>query len=77
MTIGAGKGLERITLTAPVLSAARQVIILVSGAGKQEALRRLLDPSESPLRTPAKLVQPRTPVVVLADADAAGLVAGA
>ena len=77
VAVGEGKGLERITLTAPVLSAARQVIILVSGSAKQEALRRLLDPSESPLRTPAKLVQPRTPVVVLADADAAGLVAGA
>jgi 6-phosphogluconolactonase len=59
-----------------VLSAARQVVILVSGAAKQEALRRLLDPSESPLRTPAKLVQPHTPVLVLADADAAALVAG-
>ena len=77
VAVGEGKGLERITLTAPVLSAARQVIILVSGSAKQEALRRLLDPSESPLRTPAKLVQPRTPVLVLADADAAGLVAGA
>jgi len=52
------------------------VVILVSGAAKQEALRRLLDPSESPLRTPAKLVQPHTPVLVLADADAAALVAG-
>jgi len=77
VAVGEGKGLERITLTAPVLSAARQVIILVSGAAKQEALRRLLDPSESPLRTPAKLVQPTTAVLVLADADAAGLVAGA
>jgi 6-phosphogluconolactonase len=77
VAVGEGKGLERITLTAPVLAAARQVIILVSGAAKQEALRRLLDPSESPLRTPAKLVQPSTPVLVLADAAAAGLVAGA
>ena len=32
-TIGRGKGLDRITLTAPVLSAARQVIFLVSVAG--------------------------------------------
>ena len=77
VAVGEGKGLERITLTAPVLAAARQVIILVSGAAKQEALRRLLDPSESPLRTPAKLVQPSSPVLVLADAAAAGLVAGA
>ena len=70
-TIGRGKGLDRITLTAPVLSAARQVIFLVSGAGKQEALRRLLDPSESADRTPARLVQPASDVLILADQDAA------
>jgi 6-phosphogluconolactonase len=71
VTVGAGKGLERITLTAPVLSAARQVILLVGGAAKRQALQRLLDPQESPERTPARLVQPRTPVLVLADAAAA------
>ena len=71
VTIGAGKGLERITLTAPVLSAAHQVIVLVSGEGKRQALQRLLDPTEPPERTPAKLVQPRSPVLVLADAAAA------
>ena len=52
VTIGAGKGLERITLTAPVLSAAHQVIVLVSGEGKRQALQRLLDPAEPPERTP-------------------------
>ena len=71
VTIGAGKGMERITLTAPVLSAARQVVFLVSGDGKRQALARLLDPMESPERTPAKLVQPRSTVLVLADAAAA------
>lgn len=66
-TIGRGKGLDRITLTAPVLSAARQVVFLVSGEGKRQALRRLLDPMESPERTPAKLVRPSAPILVLTD----------
>jgi len=67
VTIGEGKGLPRITLTAPVLSAARQVMFLVSGAGKQQALRRLLDPLEPAERTPARLVQPAREVLILAD----------
>jgi len=66
-TIGRGKGLDRITLTAPVLSAARQVVFLVSGEGKRQALSRLLDPGESPERTPARLVQPAGEVIILAD----------
>ncbi len=73
-TVGRGKGLDRITLTAPVLSSARQVIFLVGGAAKQEALRRLMDPLESAERTPARLVQPANDVLILADQDAsAGL----
>ena len=70
-TVGRGKGLDRITLTAPVLSAAREVIFLVSGSGKRQALQRLVDPQESPERTPAKLVSPAKPVLILADQDAA------
>ncbi|WP_413440160.1 6-phosphogluconolactonase [Synechococcus sp. MIT S1220] len=70
VTVGRGKGLDRITLTAPVLSAARQVVFLVSGAAKQVALKRLLDPDESPDRTPAKLVNSSKEIVVLADAEA-------
>jgi 6-phosphogluconolactonase len=63
--------MARITMTAPLLSAARKVVFLVSGSGKSEALRRLLDPDESPQRTPARLVQPETEVIVLADQAAA------
>lgn len=71
VTVGEGKGLPRITLTAPVLSAARRVIFLVSGSDKRQALQRLLDPAESPQRTPARLVQPQSPIWIFADRDAA------
>lgn len=74
VTVGEGKGLPRITLTAPVLSAARRVLFLVSGAGKRQALQRLLDPQEPGERTPARLVQPQGEVLILADREAtAGL----
>jgi 6-phosphogluconolactonase len=72
VTVSEGKGMARITMTAPLLSAARKVVFLVSGSSKSEALRRLLDPEESPQRTPARLVQPETEVIVLADRAAAG-----
>ncbi len=71
VTLGEGKGLPRVSLTAPTLSAARRVVFLVSGAGKVQALQRLLDPEESPLRTPAKLVQPASEVLIFADQAAA------
>jgi 6-phosphogluconolactonase len=71
VTTGEGKGLPRITLTAPVLCAARKVMFLVSGAGKRQALGRLLDAQEPWERTPARLVRPQTEVLILADAEAA------
>lgn len=71
VTVAEGKGLPRISLTAPVLSAARHVVFLVSGAGKRQALQRLLDPQEPPERTPARLVQPTTPVWIFSDRAAA------
>lgn len=72
VTLGEGKGLPRLSLTAPVLSAARHVLFLVSGPGKRQALTRLLDADEPVDRTPARAVQPRNPVLILADASAAG-----
>jgi len=73
VTTSEGKGLTRITLTAPVLSSAGTAIFLVSGKGKREVLQRLQDPSEPVERTPARLVQPAGgDVLILADEAAAG-----
>jgi 6-phosphogluconolactonase len=57
----------RLTLTLPVLSAARVAVFLVSGEGKREALRRLLegDPGIPAARVTAERV------VVVADPAAA------
>jgi len=73
-TVSKGKGQHRITLTAEVLSASEKVIFLVSGKSKQLALKRLLEPNESYKRTPAKLVQPNSEILILADEVAASLI---
>ena len=64
-------GTVRITLTAPVLNAARAVIFLVAGEGKAEALKEILEGGADPRRYPAKLVRPPGGPVWMVDRAAA------
>lgn len=48
----------RITLTAPAINHAANIIFLVAGASKAERLREVLRGSRDPLRLPAQLIQP-------------------
>ena len=65
-------GVFRITLTLPVLNRAREVLFVVSGAAKAEALSRSLAPPPGAPPPPAALVRPEAGTLVwIADAAAA------
>ena len=66
----------RLTLTVPVLNAAREVHFLVAGEGKAEALREILEDDTDPRRYPAKLVRPTGDPTWMVDRAAAGALHG-
>ena len=49
----------RITLTVPVINAARAVLFLVAGGDKAEALEKILEGDPDPREYPASLIQPQ------------------
>jgi len=61
----------RITVTPPVLGAARQVLVVVTGAEKGRAVVAALNGPEDPRRVPAQLVRPSSRVRWLIDRPAA------
>lgn len=65
----------RITLTLPVINAARSVVFLVTGEGKAEAARRAFGRGEGTPEVPASLVRPHSGelTLLLDEAAAAGL----
>jgi 6-phosphogluconolactonase len=63
---------HRITLTAPVLSAARHVAFLVSGSSKSNALSQVWHAPHNPELLPAQLICPQGEFVWMVDKAALG-----
>ena len=61
----------RLTLTVPVINAARAVNFLVAGEGKAKALKQILEGDADPRQYPAKLVRPADGPVWMVDRAAA------
>jgi 6-phosphogluconolactonase len=67
----------RLTMTAPLINASRQITFLVSGAAKAQVLKDVLKGPRRPEELPAQLIQPSFPdgeVTWLTDKQAAALV---
>jgi 6-phosphogluconolactonase len=68
-----GLNTTRITLTVPVINAARAVIFLVAGEDKAEALKETLEGDADPRVYPTKLIQPPGGPEWMLDQSAASL----
>lgn len=49
----------RVTLTAPAINHARQIMFIVTGAGKAERLHEVINGAYEPHRLPSQLIRPR------------------
>jgi 6-phosphogluconolactonase len=65
---------DRLTFTAPLINAARQIVFLAGGPGKAETLERVLEGPEMPRELPSQSIRPSEPggtLTWLVDVDAA------
>jgi 6-phosphogluconolactonase len=69
--VGPKAPLHRLTVTPPVIAAAREKIILVSGAGKAGAVAQALEGPDQPIQCPAQLA--RDGIWIMDRAAASGL----
>ena len=65
-----GKDLKRVSLTPKIISASSEIAFLVTGTSKNLALKRLIDKNESSRRTPAKLIDSNSKILIFCDSDA-------
>ena len=54
----AEQSMYRVTITVPLINQAKEVIFLVSGAGKALALQNVLEGAYHPHEYPAQLIRP-------------------
>lgn len=64
--------ISRLTLTLPVLNHAREVLLLVSGENKREAVHNILERPEQAARYPAALVHPQERLIWMLDDSTLG-----
>jgi 6-phosphogluconolactonase len=64
----------RITMTAPFINRAREVMLLVAGASKAKTLAEVLEGAPDPKKHPVQLINPTSGKLTwLVDAAAAGM----
>jgi 6-phosphogluconolactonase len=67
----------RITMSAPFINRSREIMVLVSGAGKTQRLDQVLQGPRDPENLPIQMIQPTSPagkMIWLLDAAAAGMI---
>lgn len=64
--------LYRVTLTAPAINMAKNIVFLVCGEGKAEVLKDVLEGPSNPLHLPAQLIKPEVGKLIWLVDDKAG-----